>query len=124
MKLQQAYISETVHVGNWDIIGYKGPGNNTKGSATGGAVSENNNFNYADGGEYTDNSADLASSTIGFKAHNKANLNDCTGATTMPDDANWTITVSAATSGSEGDATFTANTACPELTSNFNMIGK
>ena len=125
MKLQQAYISETVAVGNWDIVGYKGPGANTKGSAEGGAVSSNNNFSYADLGTYTQNRAALSGSTIGFAAMNKANLNDCTGSTAAVSSTNqhWTITVTSGGS-SAGDATFTATTTCAELTPNFGMIGK
>ena len=125
VKLQQAYISETVAVGNWDIIGYKGPGANTKGTAEGGAVSSNNNFSYADLGTYTQNSAALSGSTVGFAAMNKANLNDCTGSTADVSSTNqhWTITVTSGGS-SAGDATFTAATTCAELTPNFGMIGK
>ena len=125
MKLQQAYISEAVAVGNWQIIGYKGPGDNTKGGATGGDKSSTTNFKYADLGTYTQNSAALSGSTIGFAAMNKANLNDCTGSTAAVSSTNqhWTITVTSGGS-SAGDATFTATTTCAELTPNFGMIGK
>ena len=127
VKLQQAYISETVKIGNWEIIGYKGPGTNTKGASDAvGGTSENNNFNYGDGGSYTDNSAALdANGQTGFWAHNKINLNDCTGSATAPTSGwHWTVTVKAGGGDSEGDAQFVANTDCAELTSNFKMIGK
>ena len=125
MKLQQAYISESVAVCNWHIIGYKAPGTNTKGGSTGGAVASNNNFNYADGGSYTNNSAALGTTAVvGFKAHNKVNLNDCTGNAAMQATANWSVSVKAGGGSSEGDAEFVATTQCPELTSNFTMIGK
>lgn len=125
MKLQDAFAAETGAIGNWDIIGYKGPGANTKGSETGGAVSSNNNFSYADLGTYTQNSAALSGSTVGFAAMNKANLNDCTGSTAAVSSTNqrWTVTVTSGGS-SAGDATFTARTTCAELTPNFGMIGK
>ena len=128
MKLQQAYISETVKIGNWEIIGYKGPGTNVKGASNQvGGTSSNNNFAYGDGGSYTDNSAALnTTGQVGFMALNKVNLNDCQGSTTAPTSttANWKVTVKAVTGGSEGDAQFVAETNCPELTSNFTMIGK
>ena len=128
MKLQEAYISEAVAIGNWQIIGYKGPGTNTKGaSANVGGTSSNNNFNYGDGGTYVNNSAALnEGGQVGFMALNRINLNDCSGSTTAPttETANWTVTVKAGGGDSEGDAQFVAETKCPELTSNFTMIGK
>ena len=45
MKLQQAYISEAVAIGDWQIIGYKGPGDSKNATS-----SETNNFKYSDGG--------------------------------------------------------------------------
>ena len=123
VKLQQAYISETVAIGNWQIIGYKGPGDQTNGSTTGGAKSATTNFTYEDAANgYTDNTVALATGiTAGWGASNKANLNDCTAG------KNWTIDVAKAT-GSEGDATFDAKVAttsdCTSLTPNFAKIGK
>jgi hypothetical protein len=38
VMLQQAYISEAVAVGTWGIIGYKGPGSETKASAANGGA--------------------------------------------------------------------------------------
>lgn len=128
VKLQQAYISETVKIGNWEIIGYKGPGTNTKGASDAvGGTSSNNNFNYGDGGTYVKNSAALDDDgQVGFMALNRINLNDCSGSTTAPTatTANWKVTVKAGGGSSEGDAQFVAETKCPELTSNFTMIGK
>jgi hypothetical protein len=48
VKLQQAYISEAVAIGNWGVIGYKGPGDNTNASGNGAATSATNNFTYTD----------------------------------------------------------------------------
>jgi prepilin-type N-terminal cleavage/methylation domain-containing protein len=127
VKLQQAYISETVNMGNWEIIGYKGPGTNTKGANdTKGGTSQNNNFNYGDGGTYVNNSAALDDTgKIGFWAHNRVKLNDCNGADAAPTSGwNWTVTVKTGGGSSEGDAQFVAATNCAELTSNFSMIGK
>ena len=112
VKLQQAYISEAVAIGNWQIIGYKGPGEfkDSTSSAT-------TNFTYQDNGSYTDSKAELGSSDVeGWAASNVAKLNDCTIA------KNWTVKVKKAT-GSEGDATFTAATNCTDLTPNFSKIG-
>lgn len=122
MKLQQAYISEAVAVGNWIIIGYSGPGtanaNKLGSSAT--------NFTYSDDGSYSAaNTAALSPTAItGWSATNKANLNDCTAG------KNWTVSVKASESGTAGEATFTAaiasaNTAgCTPLTPNFAKIGQ
>ena len=120
VKLQQAYISEAVAVGTWGIIGYKGPGENT---TSGSAKSSTTNFTYEDASSgYTNNTVALATGITGWAASNNANLNDCTAG------KNWTIATGAATSGSEGDAEFTATVAttsdCTSLTPNFDKIGK
>ena len=125
VKLQQAYISESVAIGNWQIIGYKGPGTeDSQGTATGGAKSHTTNFEYTDAADgYTGNTVALSSGKIGWSAKNLAQLNDC------PVDVNWTVNTTAA-SGSAGEATFTAaikqaNLAtCTALTPNFDKIGK
>ncbi len=119
MKLQQAYISEAVAVGNWKIIGYKGPGE----QATNGLSSGTTNFAYSDGGTYSEqNTAALVTGTKvkGFAVQNNLKLNDCTSAAD-----NWKVEVEKA-SGSEGEAAFTATvaTACTDLTPNFDKIGK
>ena len=116
MKLQQAYISEAVAIGDWQIIGYKGPGDSKNATS-----SQTNNFNYSDGGTYTDHKATLGDNAVkGWTVENRAKLNDCTGAAD-----NWKVEVKKAT-GSEGDAAFTATvaTACADLTPNFGQIGK
>ena len=119
MKLQQAYISEAVAVGNWGVIGYKGPGDNTNASGDGAATSSTNNFSYTDASGWSNNTAALTANKIGFSASNKAKLNDCAAA------ANWTITIGAGTAA--GEATFTPSTlgaTCVQLTPNWNQIGK
>lgn len=62
MKLQQAYISEAVKVGNWAIIGYKGPG--TADKTTPKLKSTTTNFEYSDAGTYTASQADLNESAV------------------------------------------------------------
>ena len=117
MKLQQAYISEAVAIGDWKIIGYKGPGD----QGTTGLTSETTNFEYSDGGTYVESKAALGDDAVkGFSVKNKAKLNDCAIAAD-----NWKVEVAKAT-GSEGDATFTATVAsgCTDLTPNFDKIGK
>lgn len=126
VKLQQAYISESVAIGNWQIIGYKGPGQeDNQGSTTGGAKSHTTNFEYTDASSgYTNNTVALSTGNTGWSAKNNAQLNDC------PSAINWTVATAAASSGSAGEATFTAaikpeNLAtCTALTPNFDKIGK
>ncbi|WP_288799647.1 hypothetical protein [uncultured Fibrobacter sp.] len=127
VKLQQAYISESVAIGNWQIIGYKGPGaEDAQGSTTGGAKSHTTNFEYTDAASgFTDNTATLnAAGITGWSAKNLAQFNDC------PVAVNWTVKTASATSGSAGEAVFTAainqsNLAtCTALTPNFDKIGK
>ena len=116
MKLQQAYISEAVAVGNWKIIGYKGPGD----QASSGLQSTTTNFTYDDEGTgYSNNTTTLGSSEVkGWASKNNVKLNDCGIAAD-----NWLVTVKKA-DGSEGEAQFTATTQCAELTPNFDKIGK
>lgn len=121
VKLQQAYISEAVAVGNWIIIGYSGPGNADDDKLGSSAT----NFTYHDDGEYSAaNTAALGSAIIGWSASNKANLNDC------PAGKNWTVSVESASSGTAGEATFTAaiesdnSAGCTPLTPNFAKIGQ
>jgi len=114
VKMQQAYVSEAVAIGNWTIIGYKAPAN---GSTT--------NFTYADPKTgYSNNSVAIPSArTVTWQASNKAKLNDC------GQGANWTVGVKAST-GSAGDVEFdsqvanTGTTKCVDLTPNFASIGK
>ena len=76
MKLQQAYISEAVAIGNWSVIGYKGPGDNVNATGDGAATSSTNNFTYTDASGWADNTIALATGATGFYASNKAKLND------------------------------------------------
>ena len=107
VKMQQAYISEAMAIGDWKIIGYKAPGTSN----------ETTNFTYdgfIDGGD--NNTVALATTTIGWQAGNRAKLNDCEiGAD------NWKVTVE----GTEGDSegTFKSETNCTDLTPTFNTIG-
>lgn len=108
VKMQQAYISEAMAIGNWTIIGYKAPGTGNK----------TTNFTYA--GFMTDgtgNTVALSTSTVGWQAGNNAKLNDCNiGAD------NWKVTVVGTEGASEG--TFTSTTSCTDLTPTFHTIGK
>ena len=125
VKLQQAYISEAVAIGNWQIIGYKGPGEeDAAGAATGGAKSHTTNFEYADAANgYSNNTIALATGNTGWTAKNRAQLNDC------PSAVKWSVKTEAA-DGSAGEASFTAEilaanlATCTALTPNFDKIGK
>lgn len=106
VKMQQAYVSEAMKIGGWDLIGYKSPGTNK----------ETTNFVYSSALET--GSADLTSSTDGWQAANKANLNDCLGAGTT---VNWKVNVKG--EAGDSDAKFTATTNCNDLTPTFHTIG-
>lgn len=114
VKMQQAYVSEAMQMGNWTIIGYKGPGTDA------GLKSNTTNFDYEDKGSYgTANMVALSSeAATGWSAKNRAKLNDCDS-----QDDNWTVKVKAQT-GAAGEAEFIAHTECVELTPTFNTIGK
>lgn len=119
VKLQNAYIAESGDMlGNWFLIGYKGPGDvTTAGSKTTAETSASTNFIYT--GEFAGSVA-LSTGGIGWKAANKAKLNDCAG-----DGAtyNWTITIAAGSAA--GEATYTPNVAndnCETLTPSFKSI--
>lgn len=119
MKLQNAYIAETGdQLGNWFLIGYKGLGDvTTAGSKTAAEVSASTNFVYT--GEFNGSVA-LSTGGIGWKAANKAKLNDCAGNSNT---WNWTITVAAGTAA--GEATYTPSVpdaACEVLTPSFTSI--
>ena len=120
MKLQQAYISESVAIGDWGVIGYKGPGDNTNASGNAVATSATNNFTYTDASSgWNNNTIALGTGATGFSASNKAKLNDCEAA------ANWTIAVSEGSAA--GEANFTPSTLsanCIQLTPNWKQIGK
>ena len=119
VKLQNAYIAESGdQLGNWFLIGYKGPGAvTTAGSKTTAETSASTNFVYT--GEFAGSVA-LATGGIGWKAANKAKLNDCAGNGTT---YNWTITIAAGSAA--GEATYTPNVAndnCETLTPSFKSI--
>lgn len=109
-------MSETVAIGNWQIIGYKGLGD----QASTGLQSSTTNFTYNDEGTgYSNNTTTLGTDEVkGWAAKNNVKLNDCT----ITAD-NWLVTVKKA-DGSEGEAAFSSTTRCEELTPNFAKIGK
>lgn len=112
VKMQQAYVSEAMAIGNWAIIGYKAPG---QGDQT-------TNFAYKDNGNYSEkNTAAIAGPVVGFAAANKAKLNDCALSTTA--DPNWSVSVAETSSGS-GEVAFTSTTKCTDLTPTFETIGR
>lgn len=119
MKLQNAYIAETGDMlGNWFLIGYKGPGAvTTAGTKTTAETSTSTNFVYT--GEIAGSVA-LTTGGVGWKAANKAKLNDCTGNGAT---YNWTITVAAGSAA--GEATYTpavGSADCEVLTPSFTSI--
>lgn len=120
MKLQNAYIAETGdQLGNWFLIGYKGPGDvTTQGSKTTAEVSASTNFVYT--GDFAGSVA-LSTGGVGWKAANKAKLNDCTGDGT---NYNWQISVGEGTAA--GEATYTPSVPggadCEVLTPSFASI--
>ena len=119
VKLQQAYISEAVKLGSWEMIGYKGPGANTKGGATGGGTSTTTNFDYKDANSFTNKTVAIGTTLAGFTATNKPVLNDCAAGGT------WVMTMTG--NAGDTDATFTASVTgngCEELTPSFKNIGK
>ena len=74
VKLQDAYISEAVAVGNWVIIGYSGPGTADADKLGSSAT----NFTYSDDGSYngTTNTAALGATVppkLNLENFNKAN---------------------------------------------------
>ncbi len=123
VKLQQAYVSEAANIGNWTVIGYKGPGQvSAAGTATGGAATYTTNFDYSEPTTgFTANTVELsAGMEKAWLAHNKTKLNDC------PAGDNWYVDVSE----SNGEAVFAATILaankndCIALTANFESIGK
>ncbi|MDY6331719.1 MAG: hypothetical protein SPL19_10250 [Fibrobacter sp.] len=124
MKLQQAYFAEQNLIGGWTMIGYTAPNNG-----------QTTNFNYGENGAHN-TTYTSASNVIGFAADNRIQLNECAAGTGVTSSnatgvtaANWTITVSAAASGTgaTGDVSFVAAVAsddCTSLTPSFTAIGK
>lgn len=121
--MQQAYISESVAIGDWGVIGYKGPGDeDVKSDLTGGGKSHTTNLEYTESQTFANNTVALgASDIIGWNAKNLAKLNDCNPA------INWQVKVKENTN-SAGDAEFTATVlnqaTCLALAPNFEKIGK
>lgn len=124
VKLQQAYFAEQNLIGGWTMIGYTAPNNG-----------QTTNFNYGENGAHN-TTYTSASNVIGFAADNRIQLNECAAGTSVTSgnatdvsSANWTITVTAATSGdaATGDVSFVAAVAsddCTSLTPSFTAIGK
>ena len=114
MKLQQAFISETgEYYGNFKIIGYSAPGQDSK----------TTNFEYTNPGSYQENTLALPSSAEdAWVASSRIKLNDCALG------GEWKVQVEKANQGSAADAVkFTAvidGDNCEELTPSFTKIGK
>ena len=121
VKLQNAYIAETGNMlGNWFYIGYKGPGDVTSaGSKTTAETSASTNFVYT--GAITGTVALSSNGAIGWKAANKAKLNDCAG-----DGATYNWQISVAEGSAAGEATYTPSVPggadCEVLTPSFASI--
>jgi len=116
VKLQQAYFSESSMAGGWQLIGYLAP--------NGG---ETTNFKYDVAEIAADASAELSTNAkTGWKAANKANLNECTGSGAI---WNWTVALTkGGTANGQVDIVFAAsagtNAGCVALTPTFDKIGK
>ena len=113
IKLQDAYASEANAIGGWKKIGYVAPGA-TKAGDTGNTT----NFTYT-GSVTADATVAIAGANQAdaWKASNTVALNECAiGA------GNWTVTV--ADAGTGNSLSYTATTACDELTPSFSKIGK
>jgi type IV pilus assembly protein PilA len=113
VKLQQAYFSESNMAGGWQLIGYLAPNNG-----------ETTNFIYDKGDIAKDASDGVTDQKDGWKAANKANLNECQGAGAT---FNWTVKVQKKSGSSQDDITFTASAGpagCVALTPTFDKIGK
>ena len=120
VKLQNAYIAETGdQLGNWFYIGYKGPGDvTTKGSKTAAEVSASTNFVYT--GDITGSVTLSSTGVVGWKAANKAKLNDCNG-----DSSTWNWQIKVASGSAAGEATYTpviGSADCEVLTPSFASI--
>jgi hypothetical protein len=114
VKLQEAYFSETNHVGNWAIIGYTAP-RNPKTSGVGGLTT---NFDYSQQGDYEDNTiATDPTSALVWQVQARVKLNDCGTEDT------WGVqaTVSSAKVSFATGLSDEAN--CLMLTPNFKNIG-
>ena len=111
IKLQDAYASESNKVGNWKNIGYVAPG-----ATAAGSQGTTTNFTYV--GSIADDAAiGSFGGGDGWTASNSVALNDCAiGA------GNWNVAVAANSNGNS--LSYTATTACQELTPSFTNIGR
>ena len=104
-------MSESNKVGTWQLIGYVAPG-----AAAAGSSGTTTNFTYT-----TAIAAEAAivgfTAASGWKAQNNVALNECAANT-----GNWNIQVAAATNNNS--LSYTASTACAQLTPSFNKIGQ
>lgn len=118
MKLQDTYAAETGAAGSWKVIGYIGPGNKeTDKKSTTTAFDYTDEFEPKDTGKQTTmvNTTDLTTQAA-WQAKAKTALNSCTIGSL------WTVQIASSTEG--GVIKYTADAGCPELTANFNQIGK
>ena len=122
VKLQQAYFSESLKAGGWQLIGYLAP---NSGSTT--------NFVYGIGTLATATSTESPEGVVGWQAGNKANLNDCAAVANATDvnanknisGAHWTVTMKYTTGSNDLGFDASAGTAsCIALTPTFDKIGK
>ena len=115
MKLQEAYFSESNHVGNWAIIGYTAPG--TAGATAG--TSSTTNFSYEQKGDYDNNTiATDPSKTEVWRSTAKVVLNDC------GTDDYWSVKATVNSAKVSFDAVLSDEANCLTLTPTFKNIGK
>lgn len=115
VKLQEAYFSESNHVGNWAIIGYTAPGNAKTGNTVGG---ETTNFDYTQQGTYADNTiADDPTAELVWQAQARVKLNDCGTEDT------WGVKATVNNAKVEFATGLSDETNCLTLTPNFKNIG-
>lgn len=122
VKLQNAFVAEKGDtLGNWFLIGYSGPGTTTtSGTATKASVTASTNFVYT--GEITQATVASTTALVGWKAANKAKLNDCTGDGST---YNWSLTVAQNSSAAAGELVYASGTVpadCAVLTPSFAQI--
>ena len=115
MKLQEAYFSESNHVGNWAIIGYTAPG--TADATTG--TSSTTNFSYEQKGTYANNTiADDPDGEKVWRSTAKVVLNDC------GTEDYWYVEATVSSAKVSFDAKLSDETNCLTLTPTFKNIGK
>ena len=107
----------------WTDIGYKGPGENTAGTAGSSATSESTNFLYKDGVSAATSITSAAEKALSID--NKVKLNDCAAHSTAGT-GTWAINIVAASNADDGAVTYTATAdddACKALTPSFSDVG-